>query len=200
MAKLNHYYYFFVLSLLCHVGILLLFMHTISSSAVKLPIASLAAYLQPSSPQKQKSIVRIKERSDLSAKLRQNKIDKLLLTHTRSHANTSHKLNEQPSQQFATSISQQENHDVLLKILHTAIAAKQNYPESAQLLNQGGRVKISFMLLPSGHINNIRVSKSSGFNDLDTAAIEAVQAISPIVEAAHYLQQADHFMVEVVFE
>ncbi|CAN5236161.1 hypothetical protein BH10PSE19_BH10PSE19_06450 [soil metagenome] len=85
-------------------------------------------------------------------------------------------------------------------MLHTAIAAKQVYPESALALNQTGIVKIAFTLESTGQLSNIRIIKSSGFTDLDSAAISAVEAISPIEGMERYIQKKDDFSIAVAFQ
>jgi len=87
----------------------------------------------------------------------------------------------------------------LLKLLHNAIAESQQYPETAIALKQTGSVKIGFILYPNGHLTRISMLKSSGFETLDTAALQAVETLSPIKEANAYLKKEAFFSVDVVF-
>lgn len=87
----------------------------------------------------------------------------------------------------------------LLKILHQAIAAKQSYPEEAVSLNQTGTVKIKFLLFPNGQISHVSIIKSSGFANIDSAALTAVQAISPVHSTNLYLKKAEFFTIDIVF-
>lgn len=89
--------------------------------------------------------------------------------------------------------------EILLK-LHAAIAAKQSYPESALELKQKGTVKIGFSLYPDGQLKNITLLKSSGFDEIDRAALNAVHAISPATAIARSLKTAEFFSVDIVFE
>lgn len=102
-----------------------------------------------------------------------------------------------PSRNYAVQNKQEEN--IILNLLHTAIAEKQMYPEIAAALNQTGTVTIQFLLFPDGHLSNISVAKSSGIPSLDTAALAAVQAISPAKAAGSHLQQSQFFSIDIVF-
>ncbi|TAK73953.1 MAG: energy transducer TonB [Gammaproteobacteria bacterium] len=101
---------------------------------------------------------------------------------------------------LGTTVRSAKVHNQLLILLHTAIAAKQNYPESALELQQSGTVRIQFLLYPDGHIENLTLLHPSGIASLDQAALNAVQAITPAKEAGRYLQNAEYFSVDVVFE
>jgi len=50
----------------------------------------------------------------------------------------------------------------------------QDYPDSAQVNGEEGAVLVSVYVRPSGRAGKIRIDRSSGFNDLDTAALESV--------------------------
>lgn len=92
-----------------------------------------------------------------------------------------------------------KKHKDLLSLLHRAISEQQIYPESALALHQTGIVKIEFLLEPNGTVKKINISKSSGNEILDAAALEATKAISPVKGIDSYLKNADVFSVDVVF-
>lgn len=48
------------------------------------------------------------------------------------------------------------------------------YPESAQLSGEAGIVLVDVYVRSSGRPTKVRVARSSGFNDLDTAAVQGV--------------------------
>lgn len=48
------------------------------------------------------------------------------------------------------------------------------YPDSAQINGEEGTVQLDVLVRPNGHATRVRVSKSSGFEDLDTAAVQGV--------------------------
>jgi TonB family protein len=95
---------------------------------------------------------------------------------------------------------EQQAQKTLLTLLHNAIAAKQNYPESALDLKQTGTVVIQFLLAPTGELTHISLLKSSGFTSIDQAALMAVRAASPIKKAGIYLQAEKYFSLEVIFK
>lgn len=101
--------------------------------------------------------------------------------------------------QNISSLSENTTHDELLRLLHQAIAERQQYPESAIALNQTGTVKIGMMINPNGIISQASVMKSSGVEAIDSAALEAVKAISPFQPAVKLLQAEQFFSVDVMF-
>jgi|SRR5579871_1384064 len=50
----------------------------------------------------------------------------------------------------------------------------QQYPDSAQLNGEQGTVLVSVLVRPNGRVAKYRLAQSSGFPDLDTAALESV--------------------------
>jgi TonB family protein len=88
----------------------------------------------------------------------------------------------------------------ILTILHKAIAEKQSYPENAQELNQSGTVRIQFLLYPDGRLAHFSILQSSGFTSIDSAALAATKAISPIKQAGTYLQKETFFSIDIIFE
>lgn len=50
----------------------------------------------------------------------------------------------------------------------------QEYPDSAQVNGEQGSVLVSVYVRPNGRASKIRVAQSSGFADLDNAAVESV--------------------------
>ncbi|KGQ70378.1 energy transducer TonB [Chelonobacter oris] len=59
--------------------------------------------------------------------------------------------------------------------LRREIERNKRYPQRAKMMRKQGVVSISFTLNTDGSIQNPRVAKSSGSEDLDKAAIQAVQ-------------------------
>ena len=53
------------------------------------------------------------------------------------------------------------------------------YPESAQRMEQEGSVKVSFTVTSGGSVSGVSVSSSSGFSELDNAAVQAVKNAAP---------------------
>lgn len=48
------------------------------------------------------------------------------------------------------------------------------YPDSAQVSGEQGNVVLDVRVLANGHVRNVTVDQSSGFADLDNAAVEGV--------------------------
>ena len=90
--------------------------------------------------------------------------------------------------------------NVLHKLLHTAINTNKHYPLSALRLSREGTVKISFQLLNSGEINDLKVANSSGYNALDRAALKAIKNIQPFKPARQYIASVEKFILDIKFQ
>ncbi|MEP0813133.1 MAG: TonB family protein [bacterium] len=53
------------------------------------------------------------------------------------------------------------------------------YPEQAKRMEHEGSVKVRFTVTASGGVSGVSVASSSGFSDLDSAAVQAVQNAAP---------------------
>ncbi len=60
-----------------------------------------------------------------------------------------------------------------------AILAQKFYPPAAERLGQSGSVKVSFSLDAGGGLAGVSVKSSSGFDELDNAALDAVRRAAP---------------------
>ena len=63
-----------------------------------------------------------------------------------------------------------------------------------------GVATVAFVLHPDGRIENTHMISSSQVVSLDRAAVTAVNSIQPFVVAKDYLQEANEFHVDVVFD
>lgn len=97
-------------------------------------------------------------------------------------------------------VNNNDIHRELLKILHNEIANNQTYPETALQLNQHGLVTIGFLLKKNGGIINTSIIKSSGYENIDAAALAAVKNTSPLTLVSHYLQHDEYFSIDLIFE
>jgi len=88
----------------------------------------------------------------------------------------------------------------LLALLHNAIQKQQQYPDSAMEMGREGRTTVAFKLFQDGHITQVAVSKSSGTQILDSAAITAVTQAAPFAGVAQYISEPGEYSIDVVFE
>jgi len=72
-----------------------------------------------------------------------------------------------------------EQTNQLITIIYQTVHKNKVYPLQSRRLHHQGKVLIAFSLLPTGHINNVKVRKSSGYSDLDKAALKALSASQP---------------------
>jgi TonB family protein len=108
-------------------------------------------------------------------------------------------------QQQSLTFSSEKNdksitHRILLKMLHDHIAEQEVYPASALELNQSGAVTIHFVLEPNGLIHDIILTKSSGFAAIDSAALNAVESISPLKNVSDYLKSQEVFSIDILYQ
>lgn len=98
------------------------------------------------------------------------------------------------------SISQGEQAQTLVALLHDAIQKEQQYPPSAQQMERQGRVTVAFTLLMDGNIEDLRIMSSSGTTSLDRAALAAVNQAAPFSRLTKFIQNAKEYQIDVVFE
>jgi len=91
-----------------------------------------------------------------------------------------------------------KNIQVLLNVIDRDIQEHLVYPDLAQSHVEQGSVRLAFDVRPDGQINNIVVGKSSGDQDLDRAAVRAVEESSPVSMPVH-LSQSIHLSLPVDF-
>jgi protein TonB len=75
-------------------------------------------------------------------------------------------------------------------LIFSQIQSHKNYPVSSRRLQQEGTVQVSFVVRTDGSISGISVSQSSGYSSLDQAAIDSVNASSPLPEIPDELNQS----------
>lgn len=87
----------------------------------------------------------------------------------------------------------------LLKLLSKATAEKLVYPKAAIDFRVTGTAKIGFMLYPNGEVVNATVVESSGSGILDQAALQAINAISPVKGVDKYLTIPKIIIAGIIF-
>ena len=100
----------------------------------------------------------------------------------------------------ASSTRAQAVDDQLIELLHSRISDKKQYPYFAKRQRREGVATVSFVLHPNGDVEDARLVKSSHSDMLDRAAITAVEKIQPFEAAREYLETAETFNIDVVFE
>jgi len=97
----------------------------------------------------------------------------------------------------STSASQQQH--AILELLHSRISDNKEYPYIARRQRREGVATVGFVLHPDGSIENPQLVTSSSAGILDRAALTAVRRIAPFTPAKDYLEHAETFKVDVVF-
>jgi len=92
----------------------------------------------------------------------------------------------------------QQRHSIL-ELLHSSISNNKEYPYMARRQRREGTSRVAFVLHPDGTVENTHLIRSSQTVSLDRAAISAVEDIEPFKAAQDYLDRAQEFQVEVVF-
>ena len=94
--------------------------------------------------------------------------------------------------------AKQQQHSIL-ELLHSSISNNKEYPYIARRQRRQGVATVSFILHPDGLIKNAHLVTSSSTGVLDRAALSAVKGIEPFRPAKDYLDQAEEFKIDVVF-
>ena len=89
--------------------------------------------------------------------------------------------------------------DPLVKLLGRALSAHFEYPHAAAAFGIRGRAVVGMTLHPDGHFTHIRLLQSTDNQDLDSAALYAVNS-APIVKGVDkFLSKPKYFVVGFVF-
>lgn len=86
----------------------------------------------------------------------------------------------------------------LLILLHDLIQTHIQYSDFF-LGFKRRQMRVSFLLFPDGHVENIQILQSSGRDTLDEAAFTAVQSIQPVTMARNFLKDKKRFEVPIMF-
>ena len=119
--------------------------------------------------------------------------EQLVAASSASRVETAQALDASSSQALASD-------DHLIELLHSRISDKKHYPYFAKRQRRQGVATVSFVLHPNGDIEDARLVNSSRTELLDRAALTAVENIEPFEAAQDYLEAAETFNIDVVFE
>lgn len=103
----------------------------------------------------------------------------------------------QAVQQRSTNAVQQQLS--ILALLHDSISNHKEYPYLARRQQREGVATVGFILHPDGSIEDAHLVTSSNADTLDRAALSAVKRIEPFIPAQDYLDRAEAFKIDVVF-
>jgi TonB family protein len=85
----------------------------------------------------------------------------------------------------------------LVVILYQSLLNHRVLPKHSLRLGHYGKVIVSFRLQPSGQVEKIVIKKSSGFSELDTAAITTLKNASPFKGVKKYLSKPETFSLPI---
>ena len=72
------------------------------------------------------------------------------------------------------------DHGWLAESLRRRLAELKRYPSTARLNGWEGRVVLRAVIRADGHLSEVRVHRSSGYEALDNAAMEAIRMVCPL--------------------
>lgn len=90
--------------------------------------------------------------------------------------------------------------DPLTKLVARALSTHFNYPRSAGQFGISGVVVVEFTLHPEGYITDIRMQRSSHSEDLDAAALYAVNAAPEVKGASRFINKPKHMVIGFIFK
>lgn len=89
--------------------------------------------------------------------------------------------------------------DPLIRLLAQALSAHFDYPREAGMFGIRGRAVISMMLHPNGHLSDVQLLQSADNEDLDAAALYAVNS-APLVKGANkFMSEPKVFVIGFIF-
>jgi TonB family protein len=88
----------------------------------------------------------------------------------------------------------------IITLLHQSISSNKEYPYMAVRQRREGVARVGFVLHPDGSVKDAHLVASSTTRSLDRAALTAVKHIDPFQPAQQYLEHAQSFEIDVVFE
>jgi len=89
--------------------------------------------------------------------------------------------------------------DPLIKLMGQSLSAHFRYPRMAGEFGIKGKVLIELTLHPEGYFSNVQMIRSSSNQDLDSAALYAVNSAPTVAGADRYISKPRHFVVGFVF-
>lgn len=87
----------------------------------------------------------------------------------------------------------------LLRLLYEATVQQLVYPQIAISFRETGVVRIKFLIHPNGQVNNVAMLRSSGYEPLDNAALDAIRAISPVRNVGVYINKPEYVEAYIEF-
>lgn len=90
--------------------------------------------------------------------------------------------------------------DPLIKLMGRSLSAHFAYPRMAGRFGIRGRALIGLTLHPEGYYSDVELLRSTGNQELDGAALYAVNSAPKVIGADHYISQPKHFVIGFIFE
>lgn len=89
--------------------------------------------------------------------------------------------------------------DPFIQLIGRALSANFHYPELEGRMGIKGRVLIEMTLHPEGYIDDVVIVKSSNNQNLDAAALYAINKAPTIEQAERFIKKPKRFLVGFVF-
>jgi TonB family protein len=89
--------------------------------------------------------------------------------------------------------------DPLIKLLGRSLSAHFSYPKTEGMMGIKGKVIIGLTLHPDGNFSDVAMLRSSDNQNLDAAALYAVNSAPKVLGADRFLNEPKHFVVGFVF-
>jgi TonB family protein len=89
--------------------------------------------------------------------------------------------------------------DPLIKLMGRALSVHFSYPRMAGEFGIRGRALVGLTLHPDGHFSDVQVLSSSNNEDLDSAALYAVNRAPKVAGADRFISEPKHFVVGFIF-
>ncbi len=180
--KLSRYRLPFLIAIFIHFFVALIFLSMNFQSKNQFDNQVLNAELKFNFPTNEKTFKKPIQKSTIKKKLASKQIESL------------------PSNpQTLASNSPQQKIDPFLIFLSNKIAKQQEFLEKCSTDGDTNKARVSFVLLPSGAIQNIKIITPSYYPVCNELAKQAIAMIEPVDEAKRYIHVPKTFEIDIYF-
>jgi TonB family protein len=121
--------------------------------------------------------------------------EKKIETPAKPKEEISHPVAEAPEQPFLQSFLRYQD------TIKQKIQEERDYPRAALRMGRQGIVRISFKVLPSGRVEDLKLIQSSNIQELDREALDAVRRASPFSSFPDDFKEVEvEIEVDIVFK
>jgi len=147
-----------------------------------------------------KTYIKPEAESKQTAQKKQNKLVTMSAASAYTAENITHKVANKNKIQQQKKKSHAESKAKVASIIYKELKQHFTYPKLAVYRNWQGKVLLSLRVTPAGHIKKIQLTKSSGYNLLDQAAIESLSMIKNLPHTSTWLKTDIELKLPIIYK